>query len=361
MLSLNQISPMNVSLQVLGGGQLAGLVGQALNQLNALGQLGQVMGLLNQAQGLLQQLQGGGQFPAQPQPFSMGAGGAGVVVFGAASQNVQNFNKLPIVSGGSAGEWQNFSNAAKDRMVGSDSAKNALFDGTNPWAKGGNMEERAAVGWALQKSDNLKYDADRKVFFQTGADGTRIDRLSLDQVVDTIRANGGASPNNMGGFEAVGRLVNGLGNTAPTGFAMVLDALQQLQALMGQQGAGAGVAPAADGPSPFGMGGPPVQGAGSGSSAAPLVFGGGSPAAAPTSTSTDPGSYLSGGEQSIAQGASKIDGMMSQAESLMSSDKPSDQIKGQMLMQKAMRLFEMISKMQEMRSKAQSTAIQNMK
>ncbi|MDX2153454.1 MAG: hypothetical protein SFV54_22105 [Bryobacteraceae bacterium] len=357
MLSLNHISPMNVSLQVLGGGQLAGLVGQALSQLNALGQLGQVLGLLNQAQGLLQQLQGGSQFPAQPQPFSMNNGGGGVVLLGAASQNVQSFNKLPIVGGGSAGEWQNFANAAKDRMVGSDAAKNALFDGSNPWSQGGNVEERAAVGWALQKSDNLKYDADRKVFFQTGADGARMDRLSLDQVVNTIRANGGASPNNPAGFEAVGRLVNGLGNTVPTGFAMVLDVLQQLQALMGQQGAAA--APGSGGPSPFGMGGPPVQGSGGGGSTAPLTFGGGSPA--PATSSTDPGSFLSAGEQSIAQGASKIDGMMSQAESLMSSDKPSDQIKGQMLMQKAMRLFEMISKMQEMRSKAQSTAIQNMK
>ncbi|HBY58830.1 MAG TPA: hypothetical protein DEH78_03350 [Solibacterales bacterium] len=98
-----------------------------------------------------------------------------------------------------------------------------------------------------------------------------------------------------------------------------------------------------------------------GSSSSIQTFGGGSPAAAPTNGSTDPGGFLSSGEQSIAQSASKIDGMMSQAESLMSSDKPSDQIKGQMLMQKAMRLFEMISKMQEMRSKAQSTAIQNMK
>jgi flagellar basal body rod protein FlgG len=53
--------------------------------------------------------------------------------------------------------------------------------------------------------------------------------------------------------------------------------------------------------------------------------------------------------------------MMSQAESLMSSDKPSDQLKGQQLMQKAQRMFEMISKMMEQRSQMMSKAIQAIK
>ncbi|MDX2153455.1 MAG: hypothetical protein SFV54_22110 [Bryobacteraceae bacterium] len=135
-------------------------------------------------------------------------------------------------------------------------------------------------------------------------------------------------------------------------FQQLADVLNQLvQALQKTSGG------ALQGAAQAGVGG--GAGASLGSSSSIQTFGGGSPA--PTAPANDPGSYLSAGEQSMLQGAGKIDGMMSQAESLMSSDKPSDQIKGQMLMQKAMRLFEMISKMQEMRSKAQSTAIQNMK
>ncbi len=60
-------------------------------------------------------------------------------------------------------------------------------------------------------------------------------------------------------------------------------------------------------------------------------------------------------------GWGNIDSMMSQAESLMNSDKPSDQLKAQQLMQKAQRMFEMISKMMEQRSQMMSKAIQAIK
>ncbi len=57
-------------------------------------------------------------------------------------------------------------------------------------------------------------------------------------------------------------------------------------------------------------------------------------------------------------GWGNIDSMMQQAEQLMQSDNQSDQLKGQMLMQRAMRLFEMISKMMEQQSQLASKAIQ---
>jgi len=81
-------------------------------------------------------------------------------------------------------------------------------------------------------------------------------------------------------------------------------------------------------------------------SAASSASGGGS--AAPASTGN-------------SGGWGNIDSMMSQAESLMNSDKPSDQLKAQQLMQKAQRMFEMISKMMEQRSQMMSKAIQAIK
>jgi hypothetical protein len=64
----------------------------------------------------------------------------------------------------------------------------------------------------------------------------------------------------------------------------------------------------------------------------------------------------------VSDGAlSKLDSMFDQAEKLMQSDKPSDQLKAQMLMQKATRMYETISKMMQQRSEAQAKAIQAIK
>lgn len=94
---------------------------------------------------------------------------------------------------------------------------------------------------------------------------------------------------------------------------------------------------------------------------------GGSPAS--SSVTPSGGSGGSGGVSSaggaidrmIDSSGSKIDSLMGQAEKLMASDKMSDQLKGQRLMQQAMRLFEMISKMLEQRSQMQAKAIQAIK
>jgi hypothetical protein len=63
-------------------------------------------------------------------------------------------------------------------------------------------------------------------------------------------------------------------------------------------------------------------------------------------------------EAMVAGGGANIDGMMAQAEQLMKSDNPSDQLRGQLLMTRAMRLFEMISKFLEQQSQLQAKAIQ---
>ena len=60
----------------------------------------------------------------------------------------------------------------------------------------------------------------------------------------------------------------------------------------------------------------------------------------------------------IDKAGSKIDSMMGEAEKLMASDKMQDQLKGQRMMQQAMRMFEMISKMLEKRSELAGKAIQ---
>ena len=114
-------------------------------------------------------------------------------------------------------------------------------------------------------------------------------------------------------------------------FQQLTAALQKLiQALGGQSPSGAaGVAA-----------GGPASGPASGPGAAPAA--------------SEPG----GLDAMIDKAGSKIDSMMGQAEKLMASDKMQDQLKGQRMMQQAMRMFEMISKMLEKRSELAGKAIQ---
>ena len=69
----------------------------------------------------------------------------------------------------------------------------------------------------------------------------------------------------------------------------------------------------------------------------------------------------SGGSTGGLGNTSNIDSMMDQANQLASSDKPSDQLKAQQLMQKAMRMFEQLSKLMENQSQMQGKAIQAMR
>ena len=52
-----------------------------------------------------------------------------------------------------------------------------------------------------------------------------------------------------------------------------------------------------------------------------------------------------------------IDSMMSQAEGLLRSDSMEDQLKGQKMMQQALRMFELLSKLIEKQGEMQSKAI----
>ncbi len=71
-------------------------------------------------------------------------------------------------------------------------------------------------------------------------------------------------------------------------------------------------------------------------------------------TSTAGGASSSGG---ISAAGGGLDAMMSQAESLMRSDSMEAQLAGQRMMQKALRMFELISKLIEKQSEMASKAI----
>jgi hypothetical protein len=62
-------------------------------------------------------------------------------------------------------------------------------------------------------------------------------------------------------------------------------------------------------------------------------------------------------DQAISVGGSKIDSMMAQAEKLAQSDKPSDQLKAQQLMNKVKQMFETLSKILQMISEMFKTMI----
>lgn len=353
----------------LAGSGLGGPIGAALSGVLKMGQsVGTLKSTLAKLQSSQQgsNLKPGAQVASQPQPFSLV--NINVTVMQnpaqAASQSPsQRFQMAPIV--GNDSQWPGFSQAANSRITGN---SNGLFDGSNPWAKSdGRTEERAAVGWVMQQNDSLRYDADKKMFYSTAADGTRTDKLSLDKAIDTIRSHGGASPSAGAAFRAVGKLANEAANSGgaatpqKSAFQPLMDMFKQVmnlfqQLLGGQAGQAAGAAGngfnAGNSISQLfsGPGGGSLSGA-SNSGAAPSSAGWGTPSGA---SSPSGSSAPSGGS---APGGGNLDSMMSQAESLLKSDKMEDQIKGQKLMQQAMRMFELISKMIEKQSEMASKAI----
>lgn len=212
------------------GGEMGAQVGEIMGGLVAgptdpSAVLGQVKELL---QNLAEGLQGllGQQAPSRPQAFSPSCvspdalqNPMGVlrennttnininINIGGADAGLQagpvHYGKAPMV--GNDSQWPGFSDAVKGRMTGSESAKNALFDGTNPWAKNDDKTvERTAVGWAMQQDDRLRYDTDRKQLYITNTDGSTRDVASIGEVMEKIAANGGANQNNGKGFQAVG-------------------------------------------------------------------------------------------------------------------------------------------------------------
>ncbi len=364
----NQVAQMSIKLL---GGEQGSAVGKAMAPFTGaagLQQLQQVFKQLQQALGDLQKLLGGqsgqtgqaGRSAFQAQPGALSPSTINIEIrmnpMGTLAQGDQSFGKAPIVGGDA--QWPAFSQAVNSRITGSESAKAGLFDGGNPWSKNdGKMGERAAIGWTMQQNDKLRYDADNKQFYTTAADGTRSNAVSLDQVMQTINSAGGPGPGNGAAYQAVGKLVNNLpqAQQAPMDFQQLMQMFQELLQVL-QGGNAGGVSPqSATGASGSASGASwssPASSSSPAGGSASASSTGGSASASPTG-----GSMSSG----ASGGWGNIDSMMSQAESLMNSDKPSDQLKAQQLMQKAQRMFEMISKMMEQRSQMMSRAIQAIK
>jgi hypothetical protein len=376
--NMNPVAQMSVSL--LGGPQGA-VVGQALAPFTGkagMQQLQQVFKQLQQALGDLQKLLGGqgqsgqagpGGFQAQPGAMSPASINIDIRMNPTATlaQGDMSFGKAPIV--GNDSQWPAFSQGVNSRITGSDSAKAGLFDGSNPWSKNdGKTAERAAIGWTMQQNDKLRYDADSKQFYTTGADGTRTNAVSLDQVMQTINSAGGAGPSNGAAFQAVGNLVNSLPNAQqpPPDMTQILKMFQDLIQMLQGGGAGGGSTQPATGGAGSGSASgagwsSPAAGALAATGAGTSVSAGGASSSSAAGASASSSGAGGGVSSSSSGGWGNIDSMMSQAESLMNSDKPSDQLKAQQLMQKAQRMFEMISKMMEQKSQMMSRAIQAIK
>ena len=220
----NLMKALQMAAPALGplAGPIAGLlqhaVGQqskALDQLKS--DLGQLQQQFSKAGGA-----GAGQAAGAPQPFSpvsisvhivMNPMGSLQQAPGAAGGPLQSFGKVGEV--GNDSQWATFANQANARITGNDKSFN--FNGTNPWNGAGDKADMAAVGWGLQKNDKLRFDSDSKQFYTTGADGSRRNVASLDEVKAQISKAGGANPNNSAAYNAVGAFLDGRVSNPPAG------------------------------------------------------------------------------------------------------------------------------------------------
>ncbi|MBI1352766.1 MAG: hypothetical protein GC160_00360 [Acidobacteria bacterium] len=377
------LNPLKSMIQVVTApmGPLGGVVANVLGGLLEAGAKGKQQLTALQAQyPKASGFTGGQQTASRPQPFSINviqvtvnpmdnlqkAPGAGAL---------QSFGKVGEV--GNDSQWGQFANQANARITGNDKSFN--FNGTNPWLGGGDKSDMAAVGWALQKNDKVKFNSDTKQFFVTNADGSTKNVASLDEVKAQIAKSGGANPNNGAAYNAVGSFLDGRVGQAqaqsasqqPQGAEDIIKALSELlqkllSALTGQGSAASGAASGSSAPASTGGTGS------SGSVSAPAATSS-SPAASGTGSASGSGDVASSGAYEPGQGllsgvsssmdsavsaiGSKVDSMMDQAEKLMMSDKPSDQMKAQRLMQQANRIQEMFSKMMEDIQKRFSAAL----
>ncbi len=344
------------------GGPLGQIVGTALQGAQTLGQLQQLQTLVDTAKGQVEKALGSinqaGQGQVAPQPGCISPGAIAVIVMndplgqlaqlgnsgggGASNGGVVKHAKAPLVGDS---QWPAFSDAANNRCSG----HNPLFNGTNPWNKSGAARDEAAlVGWAMQKTDNVQYDTDRKMFYQTNTNGTKTDIMSLDDLKKVADGAGGISQNNGAAFDAVGKALDQASakatNPPQPSFEQLIQMLSDLiKKLTGQAGG------AAAGASAGAAGG---AGAPSGTSSSSSTGGTGSGSA--SGASGPAGGFSTSNEG----GWGKIDSMMAEAEKLSTSDKQSDQLKAQKMMQQAQRMFEMISKMLEQMSQMLSKSIQ---
>ncbi len=328
-------------------GMLGGAVGQAVANVvqgaQSLQQLQDLQKLVDTARGQMTNCWGdlskhGGAGGLDGKPGAISPGNIAIIVMNSPLSQLAGHGesqgpvtaikhaRAPIVSGSPA-EWQTFSNVASTRITGS----RPIYDGSNPWAKTGEARDEAGlVGWAMAKTDNIQYDSDRKMFFQTNTNGTKTDVISLSDLKKTADAAGGVDLNNGAGFDAVGRALDQASAKASAGRALeqqppsIDQLISQLKDLVDKLNGGAS-----------------ANGGASGAASGPAAGGA-------------QGNFSTGG----SEGWGKIDSMMAEAEKLSQSDKQSDQLKAQQMMQKATRMFEMISKMLEQMSQMLAKSVQ---
>ncbi len=354
---------------VSGGVKGAGPGGPSLAELqNLQKQLESTRSQVDQTIGALKQAQA--QFDAKPGCMSpsslpqevmnnplqflmalMGSFGQGEAAAPAPSGGPVKHAKAPL-AGDNFGP---FAAAANNRCSG----HNQLFDGSNPWQKqGAARDEAALVGWAMQKTDNVQYDTDRKMFYQTEANGAKTDLMSLADLKKAADGAGGISQNNGAAFNAVGAALDQASAKAaskpqqqqapqmPTMEQLLSMLMQFMQMLQGGGAAG-------------GANGTQNAGSTTGASGSGSASG---PGAASSSSSTGGSGSASGSGGGISttdsSGWGKLDDMKSQIDKLASSDKQSDQLKAQQMMAQMQRMFEMISKMMEQLSQMLSKSIQ---
>lgn len=301
--------------------------------------------------------------PAQrPQPFSPTVINIQIVMnpVGAMRQGpsaagpLQSFAKAPEV--GNDSQWGALANAVNSRITGNDKSFN--MNATNPWQGGGDKTDMAAVAWAMQKNDKVRFNSDTKQFYVTNADGSTKNVASLDEVKGQIAKAGGASPSNGAAYNAVGSFINSRVNnsqsaatsqaaTSGNPFEQLVNLLKKLLETLtgGAQGAQGSQSAA------------PASQISSGGSSAPASSGAAS-SSAPAQQGQGILDGAKGGVDSmIDRVGSKLESMQSEAERLMASDKPADQLKAQRMMQQINRMFEMMSKMIEDIGKKATSAL----
>lgn len=123
----------------------------------------------------------------------------------------QSFPRIPEINPSSPSSIQGYARAIDARLSGSPENRAAITrNGMSPWTNDdGRMNERVAVGWALQQNPKVNYDADNKTFFVQDATGRRQDIASLEEVTGVIQQAGGVRSDNGAAMQVVGSFLAG--------------------------------------------------------------------------------------------------------------------------------------------------------
>ena len=380
---LFQQTVVSMTTTVVGANPIGAAVMGGLAGANSLGQLQQLQKGLESLGGLLSNFLGGKKGAAAASDPAQGHGcfGGGMIpkeimnnplaefakALGLSGQGdgggVAKHAKAPVVDGSDSG-WKSLAGAVNNRTSGS----RQVLDGSNPWNKTGEARDEAVlVSAAMQKTDNVQYDSDRKMFYQTGTNGAKTDLMSLADLKKAADGGGQINPNQGGWFDAAGKALEQASakpaapQQAPQQpsmkdiMAMLGDLIKQLTSLLSGGGANGsnstGLQPAGSG---TGTGG--GTGRTTGTSSSSSTGGAASSSGGASGTSGTSGS----GGGGMLDGAGSIDSKLAQGRKLSLSDNKEDNLKGQEMMQQAMRMFEMLSKLIEQMGQMIAKSIQAM-